>query len=171
MAREKKKTERNGKLKIISLGGLGEIGKNITVIECDNEIVVIDCGIAFPDEEMYGVDLIIPDVSYLIENKEKVKGFFNVKFIATLVATLTIPLLFYTYNGAIGKSPFYVDILIFYIASFVNSLISYKLLKTPKTNPKSGVYGLIGLLLLFLAFAIFTFYPPSLPIFIDPLNS
>ncbi len=102
---------------------------------------------------------------------KKVKGFFNVKFIATLVATLTIPLLFYTYNGAIGKSPFYVDILIFYIASFVNSLISYKLLKTPKTNPKSGVCGLIGLLLLFLAFAISTFYPSSLPIFIDPLNS
>lgn len=64
------------KVKIISLGGLGEIGKNITVIECDDEIVVIDCGIAFPDEEMYGVDLIIPDITYLKNNVEKIKGIF-----------------------------------------------------------------------------------------------
>ena len=64
------------KVRIIPLGGLGEIGKNITVIECDNEIIVIDCGIAFPDEEMYGVDLIIPDVTYLKKNIEKVKGIF-----------------------------------------------------------------------------------------------
>lgn len=63
-------------VKIIPLGGLGEIGKNITVIEYENEIIVIDCGIAFPDEEMYGVDLIIPDISYLLDNKEKVRGFF-----------------------------------------------------------------------------------------------
>ena len=58
------------KVRIIPLGGLGEIGKNITVIECDDEIIVIDCGIAFPDEEMYGVDLIIPDITYL-KNNEK----------------------------------------------------------------------------------------------------
>lgn len=64
------------KVRIIPLGGLGEIGKNITAIECDNEIIVIDCGIAFPDEEMYGVDLIIPDVNYLVNNSEKVKGIF-----------------------------------------------------------------------------------------------
>lgn len=64
------------KLKIIPLGGVGEIGKNITAFEYDDEIIVVDCGMAFPDEEMYGVDLIIPDVSYLIENSEKVKGFF-----------------------------------------------------------------------------------------------
>lgn len=62
------------KLKVIPLGGMGEIGKNITAIECNNDIIVIDCGLAFPDEEMYGVDLIIPDVSYLINNKEKVRG-------------------------------------------------------------------------------------------------
>lgn len=64
------------KVKIIPLGGLGEIGKNITVIECDDEIVVIDCGVAFPDEEMYGVDLIIPDITYLKNNVEKIKGIF-----------------------------------------------------------------------------------------------
>lgn len=63
-------------VKIIPLGGLGEIGKNITAIEYEDEIIVIDCGVAFPDEEMYGVDLVIPDVTYLLNNKKKVKGFF-----------------------------------------------------------------------------------------------
>ena len=64
------------KVKIIPLGGLGEIGKNITAFECDDEIIVIDCGISFPDEEMYGVDLIIPDIWYLKNNIKKVKGIF-----------------------------------------------------------------------------------------------
>lgn len=63
-------------VKIIPLGGLGEIGKNITAIEYEDEIIVIDCGVAFPDEEMYGVDLVIPDITYLLNNKKKVKGFF-----------------------------------------------------------------------------------------------
>ncbi|GAA0084791.1 ribonuclease J [Clostridium sp. CTA-7] len=63
-------------VKIIPLGGVGEIGKNITAIEVEDEIIVVDCGIGFPDEEMYGVDLIIPDISYLMQNKEKVKGIF-----------------------------------------------------------------------------------------------
>ena len=63
-------------LKVIPLGGLGEIGKNITVIEIGDEIAVIDCGVAFPDEDMYGIDLVIPDVKYLIQNKEKIKGLF-----------------------------------------------------------------------------------------------
>ena len=70
-----KKKVRN-KIRIIPLGGLGEIGKNITVIEYKDEIVVIDCGISFPDADMYGVDLVIPDVTYLIENRDKVKGIF-----------------------------------------------------------------------------------------------
>jgi ribonuclease J len=64
------------KVKIIPLGGLGEIGKNITAIEYEDEIVVIDCGLAFPDAEMFGVDIVIPDITYLINNKEKVKGFY-----------------------------------------------------------------------------------------------
>lgn len=68
--------EENIKLKVIPLGGLGEIGKNMTAIEYDNEIIVIDCGIAFPDEDMYGVDLIIPEVNYLLENEDRVKGLF-----------------------------------------------------------------------------------------------
>ena len=68
--------EETQKLKVIPLGGLGEIGKNMTAIEYDDELIVIDCGIAFPDESMYGVDLIIPDISYLIENESKIKGIF-----------------------------------------------------------------------------------------------
>ncbi len=66
----------NNTVKIIPLGGLGEIGKNITAIEYGEEIIVIDCGMGFPDEDMYGVDLIIPDISYLLEHAEKVKGIF-----------------------------------------------------------------------------------------------
>lgn len=62
------------KLKIISLGGLDEIGKNITVFEYGNDIIVLDCGLAFPDDEMLGVDLVIPDVTYLSKNSGKVRG-------------------------------------------------------------------------------------------------
>jgi len=68
MARSKQK------LKVIPLGGLQEIGKNITVFEYAEDIVVVDCGIAFPEDEMLGIDLVIPDVSYLARNREKVRG-------------------------------------------------------------------------------------------------
>ena len=61
-------------LKIIPLGGLLEIGKNITVFEYENDIVIVDCGIAFPEDDMLGVDLVIPDVTYLEKNKEKIRG-------------------------------------------------------------------------------------------------
>ncbi|BCZ46815.1 ribonuclease J [Clostridium gelidum] len=70
------KNKNKSKIKIIPLGGLGEIGKNITAFEYEDEIVIIDCGLAFPDEDLYGIDLVIPDVSYLVKNKDKVKGFF-----------------------------------------------------------------------------------------------
>ena len=63
-------------VKVIPLGGLGEIGKNMTAIESDKEIIIIDCGAGFPDEEMYGVDLVIPDISYLKEKKDKIRGIF-----------------------------------------------------------------------------------------------
>ncbi len=62
------------KLKIIPLGGMNEIGKNITVFEYENEIIVVDCGLAFPEDEMLGVDLVIPDITYLEKNKDKVKA-------------------------------------------------------------------------------------------------
>ena len=61
-------------IKIIPLGGLLEIGKNITVFEYENEIIIVDCGLAFPEDDMLGVDLVIPDISYLERNKEKIKG-------------------------------------------------------------------------------------------------
>jgi ribonuclease J len=62
------------KLKVIPLGGLGEVGKNITVFEYDNDIVIVDCGIAFPEEEMLGIDLVLPDITYLKKNAEKIRG-------------------------------------------------------------------------------------------------
>ena len=64
------------KLKIIPIGGLNEIGKNMTVLEYGKDMIVIDCGIAFPEEDMYGVDLVIPDVTYLVKNAKKMRGFF-----------------------------------------------------------------------------------------------
>ena len=63
-----------GKLRVMSLGGLGEIGKNMTVIEYENDIIVVDCGFGFPDEDMLGVDYVIPDISYLEKNAERVRG-------------------------------------------------------------------------------------------------
>ena len=64
------------KIKIIPLGGLNEIGKNLTAIEYKNDIVVIDCGMKFPEDEMLGIDAVIPDVTYLHKNVDKVKGIF-----------------------------------------------------------------------------------------------
>ena len=64
------------KLRIIPLGGLDEIGKNITVLEYGKDMIVIDCGVGFPDEDMYGIDLVIPDFTYLVENKRKLRGMF-----------------------------------------------------------------------------------------------
>ncbi|MBO4782721.1 MAG: ribonuclease J, partial [Lachnospiraceae bacterium] len=70
---EEKKTSA---VKVIPLGGLEQIGMNITAFEYDDSIIIVDCGIAFPEDEMLGVDLVIPDVSYLKDNIDKVKGFF-----------------------------------------------------------------------------------------------
>mgnify|MGYP000803734374 FL=1 len=69
-----KKAE-NASVRIIPLGGLEQIGMNITAIEYDDSIVVVDCGLSFPEEDMLGIDLVIPDVTYLKENLNKVKGF------------------------------------------------------------------------------------------------
>ena len=69
------KKENNGKLRIIPLGGLEKIGMNITAFEYGDSIVVVDCGLAFPEDDMLGIDLVIPDVTYLKDNIQKVKGF------------------------------------------------------------------------------------------------
>ena len=71
-----KKTKPTGKIRIIPLGGLGEVGKNITVIEYENDMIVVDCGLGFPDEDMPGIDLVIPDFAYLEANKDRIRGVF-----------------------------------------------------------------------------------------------
>ena len=63
-----------GKLRIIPLGGLNEIGKNLTVLEYGEDIIIVDCGLGFPDDDMLGIDLVIPDVSYLVANQDKIRG-------------------------------------------------------------------------------------------------
>ncbi|MBQ6540825.1 MAG: ribonuclease J, partial [Oscillospiraceae bacterium] len=62
------------KLKIISLGGLDEIGKNLTVYEYGEDILVVDCGLSFPDDDMYGIDIVIPDITYLVKNKHRIRA-------------------------------------------------------------------------------------------------
>ena len=74
----KKKTvvKQKQKLRVIPLGGLGEIGKNLTVFETEKDIILVDCGLKFPDEDMYGIDSVIPEFTYLIERKNKIRGLF-----------------------------------------------------------------------------------------------
>ncbi|MBQ1680966.1 MULTISPECIES: ribonuclease J [Agathobacter] len=74
--KKEKKLNKGPKLKIIPLGGLEQIGMNITAFEYEDSIIVVDCGLAFPENDMLGVDLVIPDVTYLKDNIDKVKGFF-----------------------------------------------------------------------------------------------
>ena len=88
-----------GKLKIISLGGLNEVGKNITVIEYENDMVIVDCGLGFPDEDMPGVDLVIPDITYLENNVDKIRGLLlthghedHIGAVPYLLRTLNIPI-------------------------------------------------------------------------------
>ena len=71
----KLKKEYGKSVKIIPLGGLEQIGMNITAIETESSIIVVDCGLSFPDEDMLGIDLVIPDVTYLKEHQDKLKGF------------------------------------------------------------------------------------------------
>lgn len=92
------KKKSGAKVKIIPLGGLNEIGKNMTVLECEDDILIIDCGLGFPDEDMLGIDLVIPDFSYLEANKEKIRGVVvthghedHVGGIPYLLRTLDIP--------------------------------------------------------------------------------
>lgn len=74
MTNKKNSTRTGAKLRVMSLGGLQEIGKNMTVFEYGNDIIVVDCGMGFPDDDMLGVDLVIPDISYLVKNADKIRG-------------------------------------------------------------------------------------------------
>ena len=73
-SKSRKSIFKKANIKIIPLGGLHEIGKNITVFEYEDEIIVVDCGLSFPEDDMLGIDLVIPDITYLIKNQEKIKG-------------------------------------------------------------------------------------------------
>jgi len=74
--RQHKKTKNAAELKVIPLGGLGEIGKNLTVLSCGDDMIIVDCGLKFPEEEMLGIDFVIPDVQFLVENREQIRGVF-----------------------------------------------------------------------------------------------
>ena len=79
------------KLKIIPLGGLNEIGKNMTVLEYGKDIIIIDCGLGFPEDDMYGVDLVIADMTYLVKNQEKIRGMFLTTVMRTTSAAFPMP--------------------------------------------------------------------------------
>ena len=74
LAQKEPREVRSAPVRFISLGGLNEIGKNLYVYECSNDMFIVDCGLAFPDEEMPGVDLVVPDFTYLEKNKDKFRG-------------------------------------------------------------------------------------------------
>ena len=94
-----KKIKNDKKVKVAFLGGLEEIGKNICVIECDDDIIVVDCGLGFPDDDMFGIDLVIPDFTYLEKNVDRIRGVFlthghedHIGAIPYLLRTMDLPI-------------------------------------------------------------------------------
>ena len=94
------------KLKIIPLGGLNEIGKNMTAYEYGGEIIVVDCGMAFPGDDMYGIDVVIPDFSYLIKNKDRIRGIFLTHGHEDHIGAAALVYLIANMDGPCGKSKF-----------------------------------------------------------------
>ena len=125
----KKKAQPKPSVKVFSLGGLNEIGKNITVIECENDIIVIDCGIGFPDDDMLGVDLVIPDFTYLINNVDKIRGVFITHGHEDHIGSL--PYLLKMMNVPVFGTKLSLGIL-------ENKLIEHKLLQSAKLNTVSA---------------------------------
>lgn len=118
-------TKKNAKLKIVPLGGMNEIGKNMTAIEYKDEIIIIDSGLSFPEDEMLGIDIVIPDISYLMKNREKIKGIF----------------LTHGHEDHIGALPYVLrklDVPV-YGTKLTLGLVAFKLKEHKLINPKLNV--------------------------------